>query len=340
MEGLPDAGHAAIALAPVLAFLGLLLLLDSYQLVRPWFVLAVLGGGVVAALASGLASRVALGAGGLDIPTYSGHVAPWVEELLKGLVIVGLVRRHRIGFLGDAAILGFAVGSGFALVENLAYLRLARDAELSTWIVRGFGTAVMHGGATAMLAVLAQAVTERRPEAGLAAFVPGLALAGALHWGFNQLVAWPLATTLGTLLGVPLLLLVVFHHSERRLASWLGQGFDADVGLLEAMRSGRFGDSHAGHYLQSLKQVFSGEQMVDALCYLRTYAELSLRAKGQLMAREHGLPVPPVDEATRARLDELRHLERSLGRSELRALAPLLPMKRKDLWQLNLLQEG
>ena len=31
--------------------------------------------------------------------------------------------------------------------------QLAPQADLSTWVVRGFGTAVMHGGATAMLAV-------------------------------------------------------------------------------------------------------------------------------------------------------------------------------------------
>ena len=44
---------------------------------------------------------------------------------LKALIVVVLIRTHRIGFLVDAAILGFAVGTGFALVENLYYLRLA-----------------------------------------------------------------------------------------------------------------------------------------------------------------------------------------------------------------------
>lgn len=339
MDSLPPIEHAAVALLPVLAFLALLLLLDSYKLVKPLGMAKLIGVGVIAAFASWGASRIALGWLGVELAVYSTHAAPLVEELLKGLVIVWLARAHRIGFLVDAAIFGFAVGSGFALVENLAYLRLAQDAELSTWIVRGFGTALMHGGATAMLAVMATAVLERKPEAGMAAFVPGLALAAALHWAFNQLIAWPLAATLATLLVVPALLLAVFHHSERGLAKWLAEDFDADAGRLAAMRSGEFARSHAGHYLQSLKQVLSGEMMVDALAYLRLYAELSLRAKGQLMAREHELPVPPLDEATRAKLDELRWLERSLGASGRRALAPLLPMRRKDLWQLNLLDD-
>ena len=61
---------------------------------------------------------------------------------------------HRIGFLVDAAIFGFAVGTGFALAENLYYLHLAAEAGMGTWIVRGFGTALMHGGATALFAVM------------------------------------------------------------------------------------------------------------------------------------------------------------------------------------------
>lgn len=341
---LPQAQHALVALLPVLAFLGALVALDSYKLVRPAWVLAVLGAGVAAALASWCVGWLALGplgAGlGLGLAAYSQAVAPVTEELLKGLVIVALVRAHRIGFLVDAAIFGFAVGSGFALVENLSYLRLAPDAGLSTWIVRGFGTAVMHGGASAMLAVLATGVLERRPAAGLAAFGPGLLLAAALHAGYNQLIAWPPLALAAVVLGVPLLLLAVFQHSERALADWLGQGFDADAQLLQLLQSGQFTGSPPGQYLLSLRHALRGELMVDALCYLRLYAELSLRAKGLLMAREHGLPEPPLDEATRERLQELKFLERSLGPTGLRLLHPLLHLPRKALWQINLLEAG
>ena len=332
--------HALVALLPVLGFLTLLLLLDSYKLIRPTAVLAVLAAGVVAAFASYLVSLFALGPAGLSVASYSHFAAPLAEELLKGLVIVWLTRAHRIGFLVDAAILGFAVGSGFALVENLAYLRLASEAGLSTWIVRGFGPAVMHGGATAILAVLGLSVLERRPDAGPGAFLPGLALAAMLHAGFNQLIAWPQLATLATLVVVPALLLVVFHHSEKALAQWLGSGFDADTQMLGLIHSGQFSGSPSGQYLQTLRHALSGPMMADALCYLRLYTELALRAKGLLMMREHGLPEPPIDAATRAGLEELKFLERSIGPTGLRALRPLLHMRRKELWQLYLLQSG
>ena len=53
-----------------------------------------------------------------------------------------LIRRGAIGFPVDAAHLGFAVGTGFALVENLALPARAGDAGIrSCGCVRGFGTA-------------------------------------------------------------------------------------------------------------------------------------------------------------------------------------------------------
>ena len=333
--------HALSALLPVLCFLGGLVLLDSYKLIRPKTVLLVLVAGMVTAALSYLASMAALGPINLSMTTYSQYVAPLSEEIIKGLVIVWLVRAQRIGFLVDAAIMGFAVGCGFALIENLAYLRMAEDAGLSTWIVRGFGTAVMHGGATAIFAVLGVSMIDRSSRPSLSAFLPGLAVAVALHWGFNQIIAWPwgpITATVATLVLVPALLLVIFERNEKALGKWLGNDFDAGADMLMLILSGEFADSPAGRYLQALKHTFSGEMMADALCYLRLYTELTMRAKGLLMMREHGVAEQPLDENVRSQLDELKFLETSLGPTGLRALQPMLQMPRKALWQIHLLR--
>ena len=84
-----------------------------------------------------------------------------VEEALKAALIVGLFAFNRIGYLIDAAIAGFAVGAGFSLAENIFYLHQFADASLGVWLVRGFGTAIMHGGATAIFAVLSMCSTRR-----------------------------------------------------------------------------------------------------------------------------------------------------------------------------------
>lgn len=327
---------ALVALLPVLAFLAALLYLDSYKLVRLNAVIAVLVAGAAAAGVGFVVNAWLLHALAIDLTSFTRYVGPLTEELLKGLVIVALIRLHRIGFLVDAAILGFAVGSGFAMVENAYYLEQLPDAGMGTWIVRGFGTAIMHGGATAIFAVMSTAALERMQRASLVAFLPGLALAVVLHAGYNHLFLSPKMSTLAMLLALPPLFYFVFQRSERAVGDWLGRGFDADTEMLELISSGRLSDSPAGEYLRTLKAKFKGPIVADILCYLRLYTELALRAKGILMMREGGFDAA-VDDETRAKFDEMRYLEASIGKTGLLALHPVLHMSRKDLWQLYML---
>ena len=331
---------ALVALVPVLVFLAALLWLDSYKLLAPSAVVTVIGAGAVLAAASYPLNVVLLGRLDIGLPAFSRYVAPLTEELLKGLVVVALVRMHRIGFLVDAAIFGFAVGTGFALAENLYYLHLAADAGMGTWIVRGFGTALMHGGTTALFAVMGLARMERSTKATALHFLPGFLIAVLLHSGFNHLSRAPLVATLATMLTLPPLQWLVFERSEQALRHWIGQGFDADAQLLELIGSGSFATSPPGRYLASLKRSLPGALLADALCYLRLYTELALRAKGVLMMREAGFAPPQADEETRAKFAELRYLETSVGATGLRALRPVLNMRRRELWQLYLLEGG
>jgi RsiW-degrading membrane proteinase PrsW (M82 family) len=331
-----------VGLAPVAAFLAALVFLDSYKLVRLRSVVLAVVAGVAAAGIAYAASGVILDFVALDERAYSRYGAPLLEELLKGLIIVALVRLHRVGFLVDAAIFGFAAGAGFAMVENLFYLQTAPGAGMGVWIVRGFGTALMHGGATAIFAVIGIAMLGRadtrasRVRSRLADFAPGFALAVALHSAYNHFVDHPLAAAAGIAVVLPLLLHAVFGHSERAVGRWLGKGFDADAEMLELIHSGRLSDSPVGRYLHTLKSTFHGAVVADILCYVRLYTELALRAKGLLILRENGFDVA-IDDATRAKFDEMRYLEASIGATGLRAITPILHMSHKELWQMYML---
>jgi len=335
MQQLPS---ALVALLPVMVFLAALLWLDTYKLLAPSSVVAVIAAGAAMAAVSYPLNAFLLGRLDVGLLAFARYVAPLTEELLKGVIVLALVRMHRIGFLVDAAIYGFAVGAGFALAENLYYLHLAAEAGMGTWIVRGFGTALMHGGTTALFAVMGVARSERATHAKVAHFVPGFLAAVLLHSGFNHLSHLPLLATLATMLTLPPLQWLVFERSERSLRAWLGQGFDADARLLELISSGSFAASPPGRYLASLQRSLPGALLADALCYLRLYTELSLRAKGILMLRENGLDPPPADEETRAKFAELRYLEKTIGATGLRALRPVLKMRQRELWQLYMLE--
>jgi len=238
--------------------------------------------------------------------------------------------------LVDAAIFGFAVGSGFAVIENLYYLEQVPDAGMGTWIVRGFGTAIMHGGATAILAVMSLSAVERTERASPWVFLPGFALAVALHAAYNHLFLSPKLSTLAMIVVMPPLFYLVFERSAKAVGNWLGRGFDADTEMLDLINSGRLSNSPVGEYLHTLKDKFKGAVLADILCFLRLYTELALRAKGILMMRENGFEVG-VDDETRAKFDEMRYLERSIGRTGLIAMQPVLHMSHKDLWQLYML---
>jgi protease PrsW len=324
---------ALLGLAPVACFLGALVFLDSYKLVRFGLVLGVVASGMAVAVAAYYVNGFFLGELPISFDAYTRYCAPLVEEALKALVIVALLRANRLGFLVDAAILGFATGTGFAMVENLFYLQLAPGAPMGTWLVRGFGTAMMHGGATAIFGVIAMAMLERNRRFGVLA---GFALAVLLHSAYNHFFFSPLASTAGIAIALPLLLQLVFAKSEAAVGSWLGTGFDADAQMLELIESGSFSDSPVGRYLEELKDKFQGPIVADLLCYLRLYTELALRAKGILMMRENGFDVA-VDEATREKFTEMRYLEKSIGRTGILALQPMLHMSHKELWQLYML---
>jgi len=324
-----------VGLLPVMIFLITLWRMDRHQLTPIRRVVLLIIAGMGMAWVSLAVSGFLVTAIPADL--FKAYGVPLVEELAKALVIVALFRASRIGFLVDAAILGFAVGAGFALAENLYLLAYGAPMGEGVWLVRGFGTAVMHGGVTAIFAVLAQRFTDRSLNIKLVAFLPGLAVATSLHWAFNQFYFSPLLHTVLVLTLLPLVLVMVFRKSADDLYRWMHMDFDADAALIRDISTGQMSNNRAGRFLADIRDRFPGPVVGDMLCYLRIYTELALRAKGVLMMREHGIE-PDHDPEVNALFEELRFLRKSIGRVGILALQPFLHYDRKDLWQLTVLQ--
>jgi RsiW-degrading membrane proteinase PrsW (M82 family) len=331
--------RAPLALLPVLLFLVGLVQLDGYKLVRLRMMVALMAAGALAAAISYLINNTAYNHFTGDFTAYSRYISPWIEEALKAALLVFLIRTRRVGLPVDAAIAGFAIGTGFALVENVYYLATRSHALLPVAVIRGFGTAIMHGGTAAVLAMISNTLYERRPSGGLHLLLPGFLAAVALHTGYNYLLVRPALATLATLLILPLVIYLVFDHSERILRNWIEVDLQSDVELLQSITAGKFLASPSGRYLQALRDRFRGEELADMLCYLRVHGELAVRAKGVLLLRESGLTEPPIDAETRERLTELAQLERAIGKSGVLALRPLMMATGKEIWQLTLLRQ-
>ena len=329
----------AVALLPVTAFLLILSLLDSFQLVPRRMLFRALASGAGAALVALLLHSWLFAATGLSTRQFTQFVAPVTEETLKAFCLLYPLRRRQIGFLVDAAIVGFAVGAGFALIENLEYLRSLADTRIWVWIARGFGTAVMHAAAAAIVAVTARALADRYPGSGLLVLLPGWAVAVMLHATYNRALVSPLLAAAVLLFVVPLVVLAVFERSERLTREWVGDGMDLDVELLALMRSSEFGGTRLGRYLADLQSRFPGPVVADMFCLLQLELELAIRAKGMLMAREAGLEVP-VDDELRASLAERAYLHRAIGPTGLLALRPLQVTGDRDEWHQYLLRHA
>lgn len=328
-----------VALVPVVAFLLALFFMDSFKLVRPRAVLLALGYGALAALGAQLFHGWLFERFDLPVGPVSRYLAPVTEETLKAGLIVALLASRRIGFAVDAAILGFAVGTGFALAENLGYLNAMPDATLLLWFVRGLGTAVLQGATTAIFAMVSRALIDRQPDRAQRALVPGWALAVGLHSLFNHRLLPPVAQTLVLLIVLPLLVLWIYTRSERTTREWVSAGMDLDIELLRLMESDLVKVTRFGQYLERLRWHFPGEAVANMFCLLRLELELSVQAKALLMAREAGLEMK-TDEDLAISLAERRFLEESIGTAGLLALRPLQVTSHRDQWHRFLLRQA
>ena len=232
------------------------------------------------------------------------------------------MRFRRVGFPVDAAIVGFAVGTGFALVENTYYLLALESpgvAALAGTRIRcrdparhRHGDCRDHGpgaGGT-------------RHGQGWRVFVPGALAAIVIHGIYNQFVLS--AGRCDAAAADRAAAAAARHlHSERaRDARVDERRAGSRRRTPEAGAVGDFGQTRLGAYLQELRSRFPGPVVADMFCLMRVELELGIRAKGMLMARDAGLDVP-LDDEVHAALAEVRYLEKAIGPTGLLALTPL-----------------
>ena len=99
-----------LSLHPAFLFLAALLYLDSYKLVTLRSILATIAIGCAIALGAYLVNNELFSRFGTSELTYRRYASPLVEESLKAVYVIVLLRLRKIGFMVDAALQGFAIG--------------------------------------------------------------------------------------------------------------------------------------------------------------------------------------------------------------------------------------
>ena len=335
----------SVALVPVLLMVVLFSWLDVFKIMAPREMVGPLIMGGIMALVAWPISGQMLDNLPMGYSFYSRIVAPWIEEALKTLPIALLIMANRIGYKTDAIIFGFAVGAGFSVVENAFYL--VRYPELSTpvWLVRGLGTAIMHGTTTAVLAAVAHELGERglrrtddKKGFNPAWFLPGYVVATLVHIVFNQFPDRPGLVMLATMIVAPLILLGILRFGESEAHQWLVEESEGHRRWLEEWQDGGFPKDVCGQRIAALAERATKVEadLIRSYCMLKT--KLVLTAEEELLDRDRRL-----EEGEREYLKEefarLGRLQREIGRTGFAALRPLLPFSRNDEWELAELQE-
>jgi len=342
---LPSLAHWGIALIPVLVLLLLFVWLDAFALmnVREILLLLLLGGAsaiLVYPVSGRLIDTLPIGFSG-----YSRFVAPWLEEASKGLFMIGLFWFNRIGYKLDAVISGFAIGAGFSVVENVIYLTIFPQYGMGTWLVRGLGTAVMHGTTLAILAAIAHEFAERetRDAAGdfdfnLLWFLPGYLIAVALHTAFNQFPDKPMIAMMGAALFAPVAIMAIFHFGTAEAQRWLGTEITAHKAQVDALKAGKWPDCPSGKKIAALAQRLPDQSSIRIRRFWELQAWLVLQAEEAIQQEAVG-DVALDKEQIRAAFAELDGLKRAIGKSSFTALKAMLPFSRNDYWELSELRQ-
>jgi len=340
-----EAAHWGLALVPVLVLLAMFTWLDAFELMRLREIVILLLLGGLAALAAWPISGRMLDTLPIGFSSYSRYVAPWIEEALKGLVMIGLFRFNRIGYKLDAVISGFAIGAGFSVVENIFYLSIFPNYGMGTWLVRGLGTAVMHGTTLALLAAIAHELAERETreaasefQFNLLWFLPGYLLAVAIHVLFNHFPDRPMLSMMGAILFAPFALMAIFQFGTAEAEKWLTVELAEHKKQLEILRSGGWPDSVSGRKIAALASRLDTEGARRVRRYWELQAWLVAEAEETMIEEAEGdVSIDP--EQIRAAFGELAGLKRALGRSTFTALKALLPFSRNDQWEVSELRQ-
>jgi len=326
---------AIIAIAIPLVFLYLVRWLDLYASGSFKVLLICLGWGVAAVLLA------------LQVNTFVGDIvgfgllvvlfAPIIEEILKSLVLIYLVRRPSFTYFVDGAIYGFAAGIAFAVLENLLYLSRAGAGEaLFLALGRALSTSLMHGSASAMVGIALGRLRYGRGFTRMLSLVLGWAAAMSLHIAFNNALSripGTFSIIVAILLGLGGLGLVAAFifwglSQERR---WLKETLGLGVGVSSQESAVVQQMSDLDVLLMPVGERFGEEKRKQVEAFLKLQAQLGIKRKQQELTRDEK---QRQDLGTQvfALQKEMDALRREVGVYCMSYVRSILPPETEPIW--------
>lgn len=179
----------AISLVIPIVFLFALRSFDLHKTAKFGMNIATLIGGIVAYMLAAQINPAVANSGWLEWRQVVRYVAPVVEEILKAIILIYLVNRADFNYIVDGALYGFGAGIGFAIIENVEYVRGNIDSAMLVALARVFSTNLMHATSSGLIGTsLAFHRGNQNKQQGLLVVFGGYILAIFFHGLFNTMV--------------------------------------------------------------------------------------------------------------------------------------------------------
>lgn len=231
-------------------------------------------------------------------------IAPVVEEIFKGLIVLGLflVRRQHFDGPVDGVVYAATVAAGFAFTENILYFAQNPNSVWIVFVMRGLVSPFAHLIFTACIGIaIGMAARSRKTTTVLLAFPVGLVGAMGLHALWNGSSMLGNFFVLFLVIQVPLFIAVIvlmfwLRRQEAeviraRLGEYAQAGWFAphEVQMLSSMRMRSQARTWAAGYGERAKQSMKEFQRdATSLAYLRQ-RQLTGRADLRASQSEHEL---------------------------------------------------
>lgn len=316
-----------VSVLPTLFYLLVLKAMDSFALARFKLVMRnVLIGVLCCAVAFVLTNPACLG---IPVAISGLSLMPLIEEIMKGFAPARLTVGGKFRFMAQSLVYGAAIGSGFALLENVIYFYFNPAMSLGTAIVRGFGCAILHMGCTAMFSTLLLLLYKSLAKAVaiVLAFIPSVFIHFAYNLALeNELVSPAVALAL-VVAAFICFFIILFICGEKRINVWMDRSINSDIQILSAIRSGNFKSTKAGEFLLTVREQFPPEVFFDMLCYYQLFLELKISKQSEMLLSQAGLSDVGAEDRhseRNAKKAEMKSLAASIGRTGMMILAPLV----------------
>ncbi len=340
MVGMTPTLILAFVIATVVPLIALWIIrtLDLYGTGSFRTVLASAAWGVIAfAMAFGI-NRTMLQNNVVSQDTFVRFSAPIIEEILKSLILLWLVRRPSFTYFVDGAIYGFAAGIGFAIVEDYSYVLDHSTAAMGVAVARVLSTNLMHASASALIGIAIGWARFHKQPLKTFATLGGYAVAMGLHVGYNNLVSTPSIS--GIFLLVYAILTgvisagVIAFAIRRGLAeekAWIQETLGEADRVTEGEAKMVDNLERINKLLTPVSTKFGKEKAQQAQKFLTLQAQLGIRRKTLEKIADDKLRVGVMEEMDSIR-NEMNEIRRSLGSYVMLYIRNIFPPEAESLF--------